>query len=111
MRQIFVASIFVATSIQAVAEPSLDTVYKLKGSIVKINTVTKSDGHGVGSGVVVAENYVATNCHVLASANGVNVTAFGETYSPVAIKEDWRHDVCLLKVDYLPLRSEEHTSE
>lgn len=104
MRQIFVASIFVATSIQAVAEPSLDTVYKLKGSIVKINTVTKSDGHGVGSGVVVAENYVATNCHVLASANGVNVTAFGETYSPVAIKEDWRHDVCLLKVDYLPLK-------
>ena len=104
MRHILVAGFFAAASIQAVAEPSDDTVYKLKGSIVKINTVTKSGGHGVGSGVVVAENYVATNCHVLANANGVNVTALGETYGPVAIKEDWRHDVCLLKVDYLPLK-------
>lgn len=104
MRPILIAGIFSALSMQAAAEPALDTVYKLKGSIVKINTVTKSGGHGIGSGVVVAENYVATNCHVLASANGVNVAALGETYSPVAIKEDWRHDVCLLKVDYLPLK-------
>lgn len=87
----------------AAAEPSPEMAFKLKGSIVKIHTVTKTGGHGVGSGVVVAKDHVATNCHVLADAAGVNVTARGETYRPSAIKEDWPHDVCLLRVDYLPL--------
>lgn len=91
----------------AAAEPSLETAFKLKGSIVKIHTVTKTGGHGVGSGVVVAKDYVATNCHVLANAAGVNVTARGETFQPTAIKEDWHHDVCLLRVDYLPLQPAE----
>jgi hypothetical protein len=96
--------IFAAASINAVAEPSLDQIYTLKASIVKINTVTKNGGRGVGSGVVVAENYVATNCHVLSNAAGVAVSAHGDTFNPVAVKEDWRHDVCLLKVDYLGLK-------
>ena len=87
----------------AMAEPSPEVAFKLKGSIVKSHTVTKNGGHGVGSGVVVAKDYVATNCHVLADAAGVNVTARGETFKPDAIKEDWHHDICLLRVDYLPL--------
>ena len=104
MRPIVIAGICAAISTQVLAEPSTDVVYKLKGSIVKVHTVTKSGGHGVGSGVVVAENYVATNCHVVANTSGINVTALGETYTPVAIKKDWRHDICLLRVEYLPLK-------
>ncbi|ACT51987.1 S1 family peptidase [Methylovorus glucosotrophus] len=86
------------------AEPPAELIFALKGSIVKIHTVTKSGGHGIGSGVVVAENLVATNCHVLADANGINVAARGETYAPVSVREDWRHDICVLRVEYLPLK-------
>lgn len=103
MRAILVASMLAAVSGSATAEPSQEAIYKLKGSIVKIHTVTKTGGHGVGSGVVVAKEHVATNCHVLADAAGVNVTAYGETYRPEAIKQDWHHDVCILKIQYLPL--------
>ncbi len=86
------------------AEPSPDLVYNLKGTIVKIHTVTTSGGQGSGSGVVVAENLVATNCHVLANAIGVNITALGETYIPVGVRADWKHDVCILRSQYLPLK-------
>lgn len=86
------------------ADPSVDTVYGLKGSIVKVNTVTNKGGQGVGSGVVIAENLVATNCHVLADSNGINITAAGEFYIPVGVREDWRHDVCILRFQFLPLK-------
>lgn len=103
MRPIFLAGVLSAISSLASADPSPETVFKLKSSIVKIHTVTKSGGHGVGSGVVVANEQVATNCHVLADAAGVNVTAYGETYRPETIKQDWHHDICLLQIKYLPL--------
>lgn len=103
MRPAVLACLFAAFSAPALAQPSEDTVYRLKSSIVKIHTITKSGGHGVGSGVVVAKDIVATNCHVLADADGVNVAAYGETYRPDAVREDWHHDVCLLRVNYLPL--------
>ena len=64
----------------ALAEPSPELVYNLKGTVVKIHTVTTTGGHGSGSGFVVAENLVATNCHVLTNAIGANITAHGETY-------------------------------
>lgn len=104
MRPICIAIIFVVLSTHAFAGPSADLVYSLKGSVAKIHTITKSGGHGVGSGVVVAENHIATNCHVLANANGINATALGDTFSPVAIQEDWRHDICILRFEYLPLK-------
>jgi S1-C subfamily serine protease len=107
MRPILLAGLLAATGLTAgspaFAEATAETLFRLKGSIVKVHTVTKSGGHGVGSGVVVAKEHVATNCHVLADAAGVNVTAAGETYRPEAIKEDWHHDVCVLKIKYLPL--------
>ncbi len=93
-----------ALALNASAEPNTELVYKLKGSVVKVHTVTKKGGHGVGSGVVVGENLVATNCHVLADAAGINIGAMGETYTPVAVKEDWPHDVCILKFQFLPLK-------
>ncbi|HEY0268448.1 MAG TPA: serine protease, partial [Methyloradius sp.] len=68
MRQTIIIVIFAAISFNAVAEPTLDQIYTLKASIVRINTATKNGGRGVGSGVVVAEDYVATNCHVLTNA-------------------------------------------
>lgn len=88
----------------AYAEPSPELVYNLKGTIVRIHTVTKNGGHGNGSGFVVAENLVATNCHVLANSAGVNINSRGDTYVPVAVRADWKHDICILRFEFLPLK-------
>ena len=96
--------LFMGLSQTALAEPSPELVYNLKGTVVKIHTVTTTGGHGSGSGFVVAENLVATNCHVLTNAIGANITARGETYTPVGVRADWKHDVCILRFEFLPLK-------
>jgi serine protease Do len=85
------------------AAPNNDLVYKLKASVVKVHVTTKSGGHGVGTGVVVGKDLVATNCHVIANATGVKITKFGEGFVPSAMKADWKHDLCVLRFNYLEL--------
>jgi serine protease Do len=96
-----VISLF-ATQIQA--EPDQELVYQLKASIVKVHVVTQSGGHGVGSGVAVGKDLVAINCHVLSNASGVKITKFGDSFTPVALKADWAHDVCILRFQYLDMK-------
>lgn len=92
------------TAMNVSAEPDREMVYALKGSIAKVHVVTRSGGQGVGSAVVVAKDMVATNCHVLANAVGVNISKFGDTITPVGLKADWVHDVCILRFPYLDLQ-------
>ncbi|HEY0563279.1 MAG TPA: trypsin-like peptidase domain-containing protein [Methylophilus sp.] len=86
------------------AEPAAELVYQLKGSVAKVHVATKTGGHGVGTGVVVGKDLVATNCHILANATGVNITKFGDSFAPVGLKADWAHDVCILRFQYLDLK-------
>lgn len=85
------------------AVPDHALVYKLKASVVKVHVITRQGGHGVGTGVVVAPDVVATNCHVLAHAQGVSISKLGDSISPVSMQADWRHDICLLRFQYLNL--------
>ena len=85
------------------AEPNNEQIFKLKASVVKVHVATKSGGHGVGTGVVVGKDLVATNCHVIANAVGVKISKFGDSFSPDAIKADWKHDICILRFQYLEL--------
>lgn len=88
----------------AIAESVADLAYKLKASVTKVHVTTQSGGHGVGTGVVVGKDLVATNCHVLANARGVKITKFGESYTPEAMRADWKHDLCLLRFQFLELK-------
>ena len=83
------------------AEPSRELLIKLNSSVVKVNVATKNGGHGVGSGVVVAKDHIVTNCHVVANAQGVHVTKYGNSYAPFALLADWENDLCILKFKYL----------
>ncbi|PKO25235.1 MAG: serine protease [Betaproteobacteria bacterium HGW-Betaproteobacteria-8] len=85
------------------AQPPDGMVYALKPSVVKIHVFNPNGHHGVGSGVVVAEDHVATNCHVIANALGVRISKYGESFAPAGIKADWKHDLCLLKFQGLGL--------
>jgi serine protease Do len=98
----FLALLFIHTSI--FAEPSNELVYKLKASVVKVHVFTKNGGHGVGTGVVIGKDLVATNCHVLANATGASISKFGDSFSPVALKADWKHDLCILRFEYLDMQ-------
>ena len=113
MRQLCCRTIFFAlflpiqlVSIQLVyAEaPKPEFVLALSNSIAKVHVEDKNGQHGIGSGVVVAVNNVATNCHVIANARGVAVNKLGNSYAPIALKADWHHDLCILVFDDLPLK-------
>lgn len=84
--------------------PSPEFVLSLSHSVAKVRIEDKNGELGVGSGVVVAENHVATNCHVVANARGISVFKLGQSFAPIAMKADWRHDLCILKFDDLPLK-------
>ncbi len=81
-----------------------DLVYQLKASVVKVHVTTKSGGHGVGTGVVVGKDLVATNCHVVANAVGVQISKFGDSFRPDAMRADWKHDVCVMRFQYLDMK-------
>ena len=81
-----------------------DLVYQLKASVVKVHVTTKSGGHGVGTGVVVGKDLVATNCHVVANAIGVQISKFGDSFRPDAMRADWKHDVCVMRFQYLDMK-------
>ena len=79
------------------AEPTIDLLYDLKQSMVKIGTTTKTGGHGFGTGVAVTKDHVVTNCHVLGNANGISISKWGTEYPAESIQADWKHDLCILK--------------
>jgi len=101
---ILIALLLLAAS-PALAQPTQAQIFELNASIVQVVVENREGNTGYGSGVVVNHDYVATNCHVLASAHGVSVNKVRETYRPIALKADWKHDLCLLKFDDLPMKS------
>lgn len=97
--------LFSVTSLIVRAEaPKPELILTLSQSVAKVH-IKKADGHhGIGSGAVVAENHVATNCHVIANAQGIAVNKFGTSYAPIAMKANWHQDLCILIFDNLPLK-------
>lgn len=99
----FITLILILSAPMVFSEPDRELVYQLKASVVKVHVITQTGGHGVGTGVVVAKDIIATNCHVLANSNGISISKFGDSISPVDMVADWAHDACLLKFKYLEL--------
>jgi hypothetical protein len=91
-------------SFPSFAFPTDQVELSITPSIVKVHVIDKTGNQGVGSGIVVAENQVATNCHVVANAQGVQIGKFGEAFSPTGMKADWRHDLCILQFKYLDIK-------
>ena len=103
---LFAGSLVLNTA--AAQAPTPEFVLSMSHSVAKVRIDDKNGQLGVGSGVVVAENHVATNCHVVANARGISVFKLGQSYAPIAMKADWRHDLCILKFDDLPLKPFPH---
>lgn len=97
----FLVLLFIHSNL--LAESRNELSFRLKASVVKVHVGTKKGGHGVGTGVAISKDLVATNCHVLANSTGVSITKYGDNYTPVALKADWRHDLCILRFQYADL--------
>lgn len=97
----FLVMIFMHSNL--LAETRNELSFRLKSSVVKVHVGTKKGGHGVGTGVAISKDLVATNCHVLANSTGVSITKYGDNYTPTALKADWKHDLCILRFQYADL--------
>ncbi len=87
----------------SLAQPTFAESLALSHSVVLVTT--KFDGGtGRASGVVISEEYVATNCHVIANSSGVHIDKLQHGFYPKAIKADWKRDLCLLQFSQLPLK-------
>jgi serine protease Do len=85
-------------------EPSDAFLYQLKESLVKVSSTTKSGGHGYGTGVAITKDHIVTNCHVLQNSNGISISKWGEAFAPVALIADWKHDLCILRFEWVNLK-------
>jgi len=104
--KIIVALCLLSGSLQAATlpEPTEELLYALKQSMVKVGVTTKSGGHGFGTGIAISQDHVVTNCHVVNNANGISITKWGTEYPVDALQADWKHDLCVLKVQYADLK-------
>ena len=89
---------------QLFAQPGIGELLRLHESIVQISVELGNGNAGTGTGVVISPEYVVTNCHVLANGKGANVAKYNDGYKPIALKADWKHDLCALKFEGLPFK-------
>lgn len=81
--------------------PSPETLQQLNAQVLRVQVALTNGSYGLGSAVVIAKDQVVTNCHVVANAASISVVSNGASFSASAIKPDWYHDVCILKVEGL----------
>ncbi len=104
MKKLFLLTMISVHISIANAQPNIGEILALSDSLVQVAVELPSGITGTGSGVVVSKDYVVTNCHVLANAKGASITKYHDSYQPIGLKADWKHDLCLLKFDNLPFK-------
>ncbi|NBS16760.1 MAG: serine protease [Gammaproteobacteria bacterium] len=73
--------------------------------VVQIRGIAPDGRYYFGSGVAVAKDRVATNCHVVRSGGRVAVFRGGEAYRITRQQVDVVHDICVLEVPGLPVKA------
>ncbi len=73
-----------------------------KSVVVIVAFNERQDDVSQGSGVVIAHNTVATNCHVLENADNALILFKGEAYDAISVVGDKEMDYCVLYTANLP---------
>ena len=74
-------------------------------SVVQVRVANEAGKGFFGSGVVVAENEVVTNCHVTRQGVRVEVAKGALVFPVFGQKIDMANDLCLLRTSPMPLRT------
>ncbi len=80
---------------------------KLFEAYLSVVMVRGYDAHGglaYGSGVVVADNKVITNCHVLRATKQPWISRGEDSYAVITVQADRWHDLCLISTDQMPFK-------
>lgn len=104
MTRLFGGLLLACLSTLVLAEPAPEMMQDLNDKVLRIQVGLKNGSYGLGSGVVVAENQIVTNCHVVANATSISAVSRGTAYHVVGVKPDWKHDVCMLQMEDLPIQ-------
>ncbi len=88
------------SSILTCASPAFavdrDLFIKLSPSVLKVEAFNPDGSISIGSGVMVAEGAVATNCHVTRRARRIELIKSGLRWAVQSQSSHLRHDLCLL---------------
>jgi len=74
-------------------------------SVVMIRGFNESGGLAYGSGVVVGQDEVITNCHVLRTTKQAWVARGQDSYPITTVRADPWHDLCLVTAEDLPFKT------
>ncbi len=107
MRALIITSTLIATAFAPIQSAfALDKAKLMDAffSVVMIRGYNATGGLAYGSGVVVSDNKVITNCHVLRATKQPWVSRGEETYPITTVKVDAWHDLCLVSTYGLPFK-------
>lgn len=98
-----VIALTTSLSTKAAMEFNREKVFKATQSVVMVRGFNESGGLAYGSGVVIAENKVITNCHILRQTKKPWIARGENTFDVISVQAERYHDLCLLTTDTLPL--------
>lgn len=84
-----------------------ENIYELASNsvVVVMSFEESSDSISQGSGVVIQENTVATNCHVIGDHNATIILFKGEAYFAESVSGNESLDYCIVRTSNLPATS------
>lgn len=80
-----------------------EKILDAKKAVVMVRGYNSNGGLSYGSGVVIAENKIISNCHIFRDTSKPWVARGEDTYNIVSVKVDAKHDLCLLTAENLPI--------
>ncbi len=85
-------------ALTARAELDRKLYQKIWPSIVRVHAVMEQGKTATGSGIVVAQDKVISNCHVTREARAIDIVAWNSKWKVKEQIKDIEHDLCLLVV-------------
>jgi S1-C subfamily serine protease len=98
----FESCVFLLAGAVLSAAATAEVDHTMSLSVVQVRSFPDEGRTYFGSGVVVAPERVATNCHVIRNARKVMVSKGPQLYPAVAEQVDTRRDICLLSTPGIP---------
>jgi tetratricopeptide (TPR) repeat protein len=97
--QVFLVIVVLLFAALVHAKTASEVFDSVSSSIVVIRTYDASGkSMKLGSGVAIASELIATNCHVIKDAAKIHVVRQGQEYLAAVRHSDWDRDVCTLTV-------------
>ncbi len=101
----FALILIVLTAIQPAYALDQEKILAATQAVVMVRGYNDNGGLAYGSGVVVGNNKVLTNCHIFRGTKQPWVARGEDTYTINSVQADRWHDLCLLSTSNLPFKA------